>query len=170
MKSIELAGRAIRVVFERVGDRWQHALEVRAAGAWRRAWHSLEGTSDQPWPASPPLQDLHAQRQPDGRTVILAVGRAGRSHWSTSVELDADGAALTFDVACRHVEPATQLSSAYQASAGEMHDALRFEVAAETYLKAIATGEVRLGPAPQVAPATSRWKYTVSARIDETAV
>ncbi len=96
-----LPGRAIRVRFFWLADRYAHAVEVARGGAWIEICGSIEGSADERWPASPALQSLHEDARADGRRVALLVGMAGKSHWSASIELDDSANALEFDVACR---------------------------------------------------------------------
>lgn len=85
------------------GDRWGHTLNLLFADERRATLlASQEGTPQQAWPPSPPLQALERQTLADGRQVALLVGMAGRSHWSASFELEPGGQTLRFDLACRH--------------------------------------------------------------------
>ena len=45
---------------------------------------SMEGTPSDDFPPSPPLQQMHLQ-EINGTPVLLAVGMAGRGHWSASI-------------------------------------------------------------------------------------
>jgi hypothetical protein len=136
---IELAAGRTVVVFSRAGDRWEH--ELRLAG--RSVWRSVEGPgagADPRWPMSPPVVEI-AEVVTAGRPALLAVGRAGRSHYSLCVTPHlADADTLLFDVACRIQEPAGWLGSTYAPE----HGGVPCRVAA---------GE---SAAP---PATVRWAY-----------
>lgn len=106
------AGR-LRLQFERSGDRYAHTIYIRcASGEERLLLTSLEGDDTAPWPASPPLQNVHLEQRSAGVKVALAVGMAGRSHWSLAVEA-LPGGELRFDVACRLSETPDQLGSRY---------------------------------------------------------
>lgn len=71
--------------FERTLDRWQTRIELLCgAGPPVTLLQSVEGSSTDPWPASPPLQDI--QQLPGSPSVILATGMAGTGHWSVSME------------------------------------------------------------------------------------
>ncbi|NIO46547.1 MAG: hypothetical protein GTN77_07085, partial [Planctomycetales bacterium] len=61
---------------------------------------SREGHEHDPWPPSPPLQELYFHPAGDTPTAML-VGMAGSSHWSVAVQLVQAQQALYFDVACR---------------------------------------------------------------------
>lgn len=66
------------------------------------------------WPASPQVQEWHDERRGNA-TVLMAVGRAGCSHWSISCEVTAEGR-VSFDVAARINEPPQRLGSSYRLS------------------------------------------------------
>jgi hypothetical protein len=74
--------------------------------------HSLESSSEDTWPISPPLQQIHSQSFGDGREVIFGVGMAGRGHWSASFTLVPDLKSWIVELACRsNLEPERLLSS-----------------------------------------------------------
>jgi len=96
-------------------DRFAHQVSVLENGSWQPALGSVEGTPHDDWPPSPPFQSLHIEQREDGRTLALLVGMAGKSHWSASIEIDAEARVVLFDVACRLREPAAgPLGSTYQ--------------------------------------------------------
>ena len=72
---------------------------------------SEEGNSIEPWPASPPIQQLSLEtiNQSD---VLLGVGAAGLAHWSISVERRDQG--FFFDCACQTKSPPTWIGTTYQ--------------------------------------------------------
>lgn len=114
---LRLAAGDLEVVFEWAGDRWGHRIVHRG----RLVAESVEGagpTGDPRWPLSPALQEVSAGGTAD-RPVLLAVGAAGRSHFSASVAADPtrpDTAVV--EVACRTHEPAEWLGSTYRLGAG----------------------------------------------------
>ncbi len=91
----------LRLRFDWQGDRFGHAIFVVDSGHECELLRSVEGSASDAWPASPPLQSVHVEQQPDGRQVALLVGMAGKSHWSVAVELFPDWSRLRWDVACR---------------------------------------------------------------------
>jgi hypothetical protein len=104
----------LRVSFYLDGDRYTHRIDVLDEGNDSTCvLRSVEGHADQPWPASPPIQEVHLEDRPDGSRVALCVGMAGTSHWSLSVELSADGQQANFDVACRLRDTPETLGSEY---------------------------------------------------------
>jgi hypothetical protein len=97
-------------------DRYAHEILLANGDKWTTVLASVEGSSADDWPASPPLQSLHVESRPGNGQVALLVGMAGHSHWSMSVELDPAAARITFDVACRtRGRPLGQLGSRYKA-------------------------------------------------------
>jgi hypothetical protein len=109
-----LAAGVIEVAFVREGDRWTHAVRCRGATLCT----SLEGAwpagGDPRWPASPALQEV-TPAAAGGRPALLAVGHAGRSHYSASVAADPDDAdSLRFEIACRIAEEPGWVGSTYR--------------------------------------------------------
>lgn len=108
-----LTSGGLSVVLSRVADRFRHEVLITTAET-RVMLTSLEGTDDQAWPPSPPFQELHTRQSSAGVDAVMLVGRAGRSHWSASIELDRSQEAVLFDVACRSSGPIHWLGSSYQ--------------------------------------------------------
>ena len=106
--------RDLRVVFEWHGDRFGHFIQRHMLGRWITVLGSLEGTPNDEWPLSPPLQTLHIEERPDG-PVALLIGRAGSSHWSTSILALTDRGGFLFDLACRAQVRPVQLVATYRA-------------------------------------------------------
>jgi hypothetical protein len=185
---LELAG--LQVGFDRLDDRFGHWIAVAEGNRWRRVLESCEGTGQQHWPASPPLQELHVEPRGAGREVALLVGQAGAGHWSLSVELDRSGAArenaeqLFYEAACRLQRPPPGWLGTSYRLVGDL--VCRIEPAAcrllwaggSVQLEALASGEcpaarwtladgvLALQPEPAVAtwPATVRWRYCLEPR------
>jgi hypothetical protein len=103
----------LKIEFFRAEDRFAHRIGIQQAGQTTWILQSLEGTAEQDWPTSPPLQDLSVEQQAD-REVIFLVGMAGKSHWSLSLELAPQQHGLLFDVACRAHQPPARLGSTYR--------------------------------------------------------
>jgi hypothetical protein len=96
-----------------VGDRTGHSVWWRESET-DMILLSLEGTSDQAWPCSPPLQEIVAENVAAGkRPALLGVGMAGKAHWSATIEGDAFTEAIAFDIACRTATVPALLGSAY---------------------------------------------------------
>jgi hypothetical protein len=76
---------------------------------------SQEGEASDPWPLSPPLQEIVAEPLAAGRRpVLLGVGMAGRSHWSATIEGDGMAEAIAMDIACRTAAAPARLGSSYR--------------------------------------------------------
>ena len=140
---LRLAAGDLEVVFEWAGDRWGHRIEHRG----RLVAESVEGvgpTGDPRWPRSPALQEVSAEETAAG-SVLLAVGAAGRSHFSASVAADPEVPdTVVVEVACRIREPAGWLGTTYRGATG---DVAQVAAAAE-------------GPPPR----TVRWSYRLGPR------
>jgi hypothetical protein len=136
---LTLSAGGLEVAFEWAGDRWRH----RVTHGGRLVAESVEGPGpdgDPRWPASPAFQEVSAA-EAAGRRVVLAVGAAGRSHYSASFAADPAAAdTVLVDVACRFQEPPIRLGTTYRTAAGVL-----VRVAAEA------------GPPPR----TTRWCYRV---------
>ena len=122
-KDVLLTTGRLQVRFFWQHDRFAHELSL-SDGEWTvPLLQSLEGSADDAWPPSPPLQSLHVESRGDMQ-VALAVGMAGASHWSASVEVNSDG--LRFDIACRVRGEPRALGSCYRIMPDvtcESHDA-----------------------------------------------
>ncbi|MGI9176300.1 MAG: hypothetical protein ACR2IT_00395 [Pirellulales bacterium] len=133
------AGRT-ELAFQWIGDRWEHGVTVDGELVAR----SVEGTTDggdPRWPASPVFVEL-SQLMARGRPAILAVGLAGRSHFSASVvPATAKPDTLLFEIACRLQEVPVRLGSTYACNDGPVH-------------MAAAVDSSRL-------PGTIQWAYTI---------
>ena len=128
--------------FAWAGDRWRHVV----TGGSGLHLESVEGPAapafDPRWPASPVFTEV-SRMDVVGRPAILAVGCAGRSHFSASITIHPTlPDTLLFEVACRIQEPPAWLGSTYRAADGGSMQA-----------------------APQAAgtdlPRTVQWSYTV---------
>ncbi|MCE9606601.1 MAG: hypothetical protein K8U03_17060 [Planctomycetia bacterium] len=154
----------LRVVFLRRNDRYAHRIEVwdSRENGWSIALESREGSDEEPWPPSPPFQQLHVEKRAAG-DVVLLVGMAGRSHWSAAVEVCEVRKVLKFDVAVRIQAVPEQLGTAYAICASAA--AGRLVVAGESGTE-IGSG-FTLGPASiekSPPPATICWKYSLGLR------
>ncbi|MBL9083913.1 MAG: hypothetical protein JNK76_19000 [Planctomycetales bacterium] len=140
----------LRVVFFRHGDRIAHRIEVVDPNTndWLPALISVEGSPDDPWPASPPFQQLHVEQRPTGPIVFL-IGMAGRSHWSAAVDIAADRRSIRFDVAVRLQTKPEKLGNRYESPDSK----LAVEFLGST-----------VPDLPKQVPATVSWNYAVSAR------
>ena len=98
---MELQVGGLKIEFIKVGDRFSHKLSAERNGLWSTIIESIEGTDEDNWPASPPLQQIVAEPiGKDGRMVLLGVGLSGTGHWSISVD-ENESKGLLLDIACR---------------------------------------------------------------------
>lgn len=138
----------LAVRFHWQGDRWGH--EVLGPRS-KLLWQSVEGpggSGDPRWPESPAWVSL--SRLGAGEAApLLAVGQAGRTHYSAVVAPDpADPEALRFDVAARIQEGPGWVGSTYTSGATGAGDPLRL---------------APQQPAGAALPRTVRWCYRLSA-------
>jgi hypothetical protein len=160
-------GSRVCIEFRRTGDRFSHTIRrTDAAGKTTDQWCEVQAGDSDDWPASPPIQELSLQRIADA-DVLLGVGRAGKSHWSISVETsEIDGkASLRLDIACRCPAPPQWLGSTYDVKPNAENRApspLTLQCEADTNA---AEGQARLVIEPIDRPArwpgTVRWRFAV---------
>ncbi len=193
LQVLDRDGCGLRVTWQRDEDRYGHVIAYVTGARATACLTSELGRERDPWPASPPLQQCSVESATRGRQLGLAVGMAGKSHWSQSVEADPAALGLVFELACRVQQQPLWLGSSYcaahplQALSGA---SVRLAVAAGVDL--ILSGETLDGAAPvrlevsgtHVAltadwgrlplPSTVRWRYRVAlaarpARADDKA-
>lgn len=152
---VRLAAGAAEVVFEWRGDRWAHRVQVSPAAAAGFLAESVDdpaSTADERWPASPVFTELVPAAAGRGGG-ILAVGAAGRSHFSLALTPDPSRTdTLLFEVACRVQEPPGQLGTTYRIGGDRAAPASRLRVEPT----GAPCGEN--GPPP---PHTIRWSYAI---------
>lgn len=109
-ESLCLDGQALgHLQFEWREDRYEHCWNFDNDVALR----SVESKSDQAWPLSPPLQQIHQQSFEDGRQIIFGVGMSGRGHWSASFTLVPELKCWIVELACKAPVVAERLLSTY---------------------------------------------------------
>lgn len=155
LKVLDAQGQRLRVEFQRNGDRFEHTILGVRDGEETPLLKSIEGTSDEIAPASPPFAELHRQ----GETVFLS-GATTLGHWSMSVQ--ATDGRLKFDVACRLKNKADWLGSTYRVV--DENYLLGLEDAAQTKLQ-----QDRLLVMPFIStddcfPTTIQWRYSIATR------
>lgn len=150
-------GSKLVVEFENRGDRLGHTIWLVDAGGTKVGLlQSIEGSPQDAWPPSPPLQSLSIETLTDGRRVALLVGMAGGSHWSASVEGLVGKGELAFDMACRHAAGAGWLGSKYRVLSDMSHN---LSIAGDVDVRAEA-GEISVHPVGINDKAgTTRWRY-----------
>lgn len=156
-------GVSLLVRFVWRGDRYSHVISLfSATGEDTPILESIEGTADQDWPDSPPLQSLHIEERAGGTKVALLVGMAGRSHWSASIEAAPGEAKLIFDFACRHPTDVAWIGNRYRALAGATERIAIEPIAARVQIGA---GSIHIEPESQpTQAATTRWQFAIALR------
>src|SRR5262245_46638593 len=126
VESVTDRGHRLRVDFFKLADRYGHRLSIVLVdeGGHEKLVplaESVEGTCDDPWPPSPPLQSLSIEKLAEGRTAALLVGMAGKCHWSASIGTvpnEPEIGTIEFDFACRSADLPCLLASEYRAFLG----------------------------------------------------
>lgn len=148
---------ALQVRFAWQQDRFAYRIEVQqSADSALVVWESIEGSPVDPWPPSPPFQQLSIESRPGGSRVALLIGMAGHSHWSGSIEVAGDGRSLEFDFACRTSEPTPRLGSEYRRFSGT---APPYEWGALVGELVEAASSLRFQPSAAENSPTRRWRY-----------
>lgn len=181
LEAVGRDGRGLRVAFIWDEDRFGHEISCLEGRVATVCLTAELGRDQDPWPASPALQQLSLEELQPGRPSALLLGMAGQSHWSQCVEADPATTSLTFDVACRVQRKPQWLGSRYRVH----HDAacrpmsaggialgggvgLTIEPAAGSPPARItgAGGPLVIVPDLRVQrfPSTVRWKYRISLR------
>ena len=114
LEAVDHHRRGVRISFHWHRDRYAHTVALVDGARLVPLLASREGSTDELWPPSPPLQTLHVEERPDDSQVCLLVGMAGLSHWSLSVEAHTNSTHLAFDAACRIQAPPDMLGSRYR--------------------------------------------------------
>lgn len=169
-------GFGLQVSFTRTRDRYSHRIAIQHAGLLLPVLESIEGSDQDRWPCSPPLQQLSFEERAAG-PVALLIGMAGTSHWSVSVETDHRAREVVFDIACRARERPDRLASAYRllapvdesdngvswrAATTDCPQVCRFTVVDPATLRRSAS-ELRIeAPTGVVLPGTIRWRYRLA--------
>jgi hypothetical protein len=161
----------LRIDFLYVGDRFEQTItRTGEAGETLAAWRDVHSGDSDDWPASPPIQELSLETI-GGQDVLLGVGRAGKSHWSVSIEtIDIDSApAIRFDYACRCPQPPDWLGTTYgPQSADNGDDSTALQVTCGEDSSKVSDGwgaskriVIKPSDQPQKWPGTVRWRYWI---------
>ncbi len=152
--SIQTANQRLTVEFTWKADRYVHRITSNAGCEIT----SVDGTPEDLWPASPPIQQLSLESIA-GQPVLLGVGAAGSGHWSISVSsvVDGEDEALKFELACRSREAPGQLASTYRHESGQ----LRIEARSGVSEVVTVADEVRLDASLDGQERTRQWSYLV---------
>jgi len=179
LTAIDQYGCGLQITFDWQRDRFTRSISAVDAKRDVVLLASLEGTNDDEWPLSPPLQSLAIEQREEGRQVALLVGMAGRSHWSMSVESWPNEQTLVFDAACRIHESPTMLGATYQTMfAPSRLGSQSFDIGHECKFESAAMSDsaqsmvhesegrisLRIDTNKASLPKTFRWQYTISRR------
>ena len=162
----------ITVAFEWVGDRWRHCLLVHGKSGWQPIYQSVEGPlpgGDPNWPASAVLVELSRVGRGES-AALVAVGLAGRSHFSASIAPDPDDSqAILFEMACRTPLPPQWLGATYSPASSifpEETPALVIQPVFRCFVSSDSKANVQRIQAaensPSVVPLTVRWSYRIA--------
>ncbi|HUP80323.1 MAG TPA: hypothetical protein VM260_17340 [Pirellula sp.] len=109
-----LSSGALSVCYSKLQDRLSHTIGIGDGDAYIALLESIEGSEEQPWPESPPMQQMVEEGFTPGTSpVLLGVGMSGNGHWSTAIESLHDEQ-LKFDIACKNSKSSTFLGSQYR--------------------------------------------------------
>ena len=178
VKNREGVGLRIQAIW--VADRFHHEVLLVTPDSSESLLKSKEGTPEDDWPTSPPLQDISVQ-EVHGNPALLGVGMAGKSHWSLSfMATDQGQVAMNCDIACLTrktpdgpVGSIYRLKSSAQQSgrqvilspAGLASQNVRIECVEQDLLhgstKLMADQLVIRPREPIVGPGTVQWKYRI---------
>lgn len=112
VESIREDGVGLFINFVKQKDRFGHIIALVQGEECIPLFVSIEGNDEEPWPESPPFQEIHMEDRKEG-TVALLVGMAGESHWSAAVEPMDEPGGIHFSVACRMKGYPMQICSHY---------------------------------------------------------
>jgi len=111
---IKLSAGMLSVRYAKFHDRLSHSIGIQVGDSYCPLLESIEGSEEEPWPASPPMQQVVEECfTPGAPPVLLGVGLSGNGHWSIAVET-LDSKRLKFDIACKNSKSAQWLGSQYR--------------------------------------------------------
>lgn len=170
---------AVSVSFEKIPDRFSHQIELKNPEK-KTALVSEEGSSEQIWPPSPALQELHFESRTES-DVLLAVGMAGDSHYSLSVESNRINE-LRFQFACRFKKQPEFIGSSYKVIQGTngdtaVNDSIEINLLQNEFFEIATSNETELTTEftdgktsrfqalnlqrPELLPNTLQWGFTL---------
>lgn len=166
----------IAISFEQVGNLWIEQWQVGKEPDQTLLLKSVN-TSDSDWPENPPWQEVIKESH-GGLPVIMAIGRAGRSHWSAAWKVLPAGV-IHVEYACRiHAKPemmgaSLQLArgvSCSQVTAGcwsleSGSFSLHITAGKETSIDVSSDGLISIRPIDdgnESLPRTMQWQYRIA--------
>lgn len=151
------SGNGVRVEFTKKGDRFTHTILRVTKGESHPLLQSVEGTSADVSPPSPPLVELHCQED-----VVFLSGATTIGHWSMSIERVEQR--LVFDVACRLRTVSKRLGSSYQVHDLNYREWMDFNIE-HAKKRSVLLNLVRIehiDPLPNTFPTTLQWRYGIA--------
>lgn len=113
-RMVSLSAGALTVRYSKTGDRLSHTIGIVDGDSYLPWLESIEGSPDEPWPVSPPMQQMVSESfAPGASPVLLGVGLSGNGHWSTAIETK-HSRLLKFDIACKNSKSSDWLGSEYR--------------------------------------------------------
>ena len=110
---VYLAAGALSVRYSKLRDRLSHTIGITDGDTYLPLLGSIEGSEEESWPASPPMQQMVEECFTPGISpVLLGVGLSGNGHWSTAIESQ-NNHLLKFDIACKNSKGSTFFGSQY---------------------------------------------------------
>jgi len=111
---VSLTAGVLTVRYSKFRDRLSHTIGIIHGETLFPLLESIEGTEQEPWPASPPMQQMVEESfSPGASPVLLGVGLSGNGHWSTAIETQRDQL-LKFDIACKNSKSSSWFGSEYR--------------------------------------------------------
>ncbi len=145
-KRCELSTAKLRMVCELEQDRWRHTISIFSDGDWRDVLTSVEGTPEQPCPASPAFQELLLEEKSPQLMEVQLFGRSGGCLYAAAVAVDEARETIDVDVSARFRggELPETVGSTYAGGdwhlAGEGHD-MAVQINAQLRLAVIGAAE-----------------------------
>ena len=113
-RTVSLSAGPLCIRFQSFQDRLSHTIELQCGDISIPLLESIEGSPADPWPVSPPMQQMVEECiGPGASPVLLGVGLSGNGHWSAAIESHADST-LKLDIACKNSKPSTWFGSRYR--------------------------------------------------------
>ena len=173
---VYLSAGALTVRYSKLGDRLSHTIGIQDGDSYLPLLESIEGSPEEPWPASPPMQQMVAESfTPGASPVLLGVGLSGNGHWSTAIETQ-HSRLLKFDIACKNSKSSHSMGSEYRVliptESGPRPDSIvlliegtqRIEIGVTIGQLEFSESEHRLRVVPKSNPTsiqTHRWCYEI---------
>ena len=117
---------AFQLIFEHVGDRWQHRVLFSDGQSPQPVLISAEGTPAQTQPASPAFQDLRLEQVGEEQQEFQLMGQSGKQIYSAAIRVDGRRNLVDFDICTRFqkMDSAAEAFSTYRIEPGIAADFL----------------------------------------------